>query len=177
MPRSRFILAPDLELEELAAYHEDIVSSLRLYFSTAAPAFTTRFEGQSLGEVSGELASRLDESDVRSSLAVLTSLEAGFRVDFNLRCRRRLKDDLSVYFRQTENGRGDRIRLDEDIIEGWKTCTDAPPKLISDLRGAFRFRHWVAHGRYWVPKFGRKYDFDSVYLLASAIVLTFPFVA
>ena len=44
----------------------------------------------------------------------------------------------------------------------------APSRLIGDVRGAFKFRHWVAHGRYWVAKLGRKYDFAYVHLLASA---------
>ena len=47
-------------------------------------------------------------------------------------------------------------------------------KLIGDLRGAFRFRHWLAHGRYWNPKLGQKYDFVSVYSLAANVLGDFP---
>ena len=37
-----------------------------------------------------------------------------------------------------------------------------------DLKGAFKFRHWLAHGRYWDPNLGRKkYDFQSLYALAE----------
>jgi hypothetical protein len=168
-------LVPNLTLEELAAYHEDIVASLRLYFSSAAPTFTTRFTGLSLDEVDVELTRRLDESELRSAFALLTSLEASFRIDFDSRCRQRLKDDLSIFFREVEKTRGDRVRLDEDILEGWKRYTSAETILINQLRGAFNFRHWLAHGRYWTPKLGREYDFGFVYTMTSAIVSGFPF--
>jgi hypothetical protein len=76
--------------------------------------------GKRSDEVEKELPVRLDESDVRSALVVLTSLEASFRVDFDFRCRKRLKDDLSVYFREVERERESAVRLDEDILEGWR---------------------------------------------------------
>ena len=63
---------------------------------------------------------RLIESDLRSALALMTSLEAHFRVDFEFRCRRRLKDPLSRHFRTIQNAQRSDVRLDEDILEGWK---------------------------------------------------------
>jgi hypothetical protein len=174
MPR-RFVLIPALELDELAGYHQDVVTSLRFYFNPSAPTFIARFAGQSLHEVDAELALRLHESDVRSTFAVITSLETTFRVDFDLRCRKRLKDNLSVYFRRIEKTYRNRVRLNEHILEGWKRHSSASAALISELRGAFKFRHWVAHGRYWTPKLGRKYDFAYIHLLAEAIVSGFPF--
>jgi hypothetical protein len=173
MPSSRF-LVPSLELEEISAYQSDVDAALRLYFSEAAPTFQNRFGEKSREVVSALLASRIEESDLRSSLMVLTSLEACFRLDFDVRCRRRLKDPLSEYFRDVVKERGDRVRLDEDILVGWKQHTSAPSTLISTLRNAFKYRHWVAHGRYWTPKFGRRYDFASVYLMAEAIIEEFP---
>ncbi len=144
MPR-RFILVAPLQLDELASYHEDIVASLRLYFSPSAPTFAAQFVGRPPSEVRQELDSRLDESDVRSAFVVLTSLEASFRVDFEVRCRRRLKDDLSIHFREVEKIRKSAVRLDEDILEGWKRHEPlASSRLIGELRGAFKFRHWLA---------------------------------
>lgn len=178
MPGRRFILAPALELDELAEYHRDIEASLRLYFSPSAPAFAERFAGRSSQEVKEKLTLRLDESDVRSTFAALTSLEAHFRIDFDYRCWRRKKDRLSVYFREVEKNRKGKVRLDEDILEGWRThYTTQPADLISELRGAFKFRNWLAHGRYWTPKLGRKYDFAYVQLIGESIVSRFPFVA
>ena len=44
-----------------------------------------------------------------------------------------------------------------------------PGRLISDTRSAFGYRDWLAHGRNWVPKLGRHYDFASVYNLARDV--------
>jgi hypothetical protein len=162
-------------LEEIEAYHEDVLASFRLYFSVDSPAYAVRFAGYTASEVRSELEQRIYESSIRSTFTLLTSLEASFRVDFDSRCRGRLKDDLSTYFRGIEKERGDRVRLNEDILEGWKLYSNAPPNLIAQLRGAFRFRHWLAHGRYWSPKLGRAYDFDFVFTITSAIVSGFPF--
>src|SRR5580658_7147537 len=126
---SRFILVPAMELDELAAYHRDIEAALRLYFSASAPTFIARFAGRASHQVKAELTSRIAESDARSTLAVLTSLEAHFQVDFESRCSKRMKDRLSKYFLKVRQ-RHKRARLDEDILEGWKTYTPVPAGLI-----------------------------------------------
>ncbi len=183
------VLAPSLELAKIAAYHNDVVSALGLYFSESAPTFATRF-GAARPTLHLELlASRLEELDFRSSLMVLTSLEAVFRLDFEARCERRLKDPLSLHFRDLRNSRrrkdaaqgtGKRLRgrfnLDKDILEGWKLHGPSiSSALISELRGALKLRNWLAHGRHWMPKLGRKYDFAYLHLMATTVVEGFPF--
>jgi hypothetical protein len=61
------------------------------------------------------------------------------------------------------------VRLDEDIFEAWRQNHPDSQKVIGELRGAFLLRDWFAHGRYWEPKLGRKYDFDYVYTLADVV--------
>jgi hypothetical protein len=170
MGRPQFSLVPELTLDEIAGYHEDAVGGLRLLYSPVNPGFEARFVGLSRDEVAARLKLRLEETDTRSTFALLTSLEATFRIDFHSRCRQRLKDALSVYFRNIERTQRDRVRLDEHILEGWNQHSSASAPLVSSLRGAFKMRHWLAHGRYWSPKLGRKYDFAHVYLLASQAV-------
>ena len=171
---SMFTLDRDLELNKIAAYHRDVLSSLRLYFSSSSPTFAAQFAGNTEQEVRETLGSRIGESDIRSTFATLTSLEAHFRIDFEFRCKnKKPKDALTDYFRNVKKNRKEGVRLDEDILEGWKEYTDVKNSLIGDLRGAFNFRHWVAHGRYWTPKLGRKYDFNYVQLMAEAVVASF----
>lgn len=174
MPKP-FVLDPALTLEKLSSCHRDFEDSLRLYFSPTAPTYVARFAGELPEEVGRKLELRLSESDARSAFAALTALEARFRTDFDMRCRKRLKDRLSGYFREVEKTRKAWVRLDEDILEGWKRHTNVSAKDISALRGAFNFRHWFAHGRYYPPRFGRKYDFDYVYLMADTIISGFDF--
>lgn len=133
-----------------------------------------RFVGKSRDEVEKELRLRLEESDLRSAFFILTSLEARLVVDFEFRCKQRLKDPLSAHLRQVQKERKEKwLRFDEDILEGWKRYGPDPPQLISELRRAFKFRHWLAHGRYWTPKHG--YDFLRARLTAESIIsgLTF----
>lgn len=157
---------------DIAEYHNDVLASLKLYFSQVTPSFAARFVGRHPHEV---LAFRVEETDLRSALAVLTSIEAAFRVDYECRCQKRMKDDLSRAFRAIHKLRKARVSLEEDIFEAWRANSTGSRQLIGDLRGAFKFRHWLAHGRYWEPKLGRKYDFNFVYSLADDVLNAFPF--
>jgi hypothetical protein len=163
------------ELPEIAAHHVDLESSLRLYFSDLSPTFGARFLGKPRAEVVDELGERIGEIDLSSTLSVLASLEAAFRIDYLQRCYLRGKDTVSRIFREIYKEKGAQAQLDGDIVETWAGHSDVPRQIIGDLRGAFRFRHWLAHGRYWIPKLGQKYSFNDVYALANEVVLAFPF--
>ncbi len=157
---------------EVAEYHNDVVTSLK-FFSKTSPSFiSTRYFGRPLGDL---LAAGIEETDLRSAFFVLTALEAAFRIDYLYRCQKKMKDDLSRAFRVIYKERRGEVSLDEDIFETWKGKSSAPgPRLIGELRGAFNFRHYLAHGRYWEPKLGRKYDFNFVYSLADDVLNSFP---
>jgi hypothetical protein len=170
----RFAVAAELQLNELDSYHQDVEASLRLYFSPSAATFAARFVGKRLEEVKQELKSRIDESDIRSTFFILTSLEASLRVDFEHRCQKRLKDALSREFRKVKKERKYLVRLDEDILEGWKRHWPALSRDIAELRSAVKFRHLIAHGRYWTPKPG-KFDFRYVREMAERVIIGFAF--
>ena len=146
----------NLAIQAIAEYHNDVERSLRLYFSEASPTFRVRFLGLRPEEIVTELASRLEETDQRSAFFILTTLEAAFRVDYERRCKT-------------------KVRLDEDIFEAWRENSTGSHQLIGELRGAFKFRHWLAHGRYWEPNLGRKYAFNFVYSLADDVLNALPF--
>lgn len=165
----------NVDISHFALHHSDMEEALRLYFSPAASTFSTRFFGNSTAEVAATLEERLAEIDMASALTILSALEAAFRIDYLQRCYLRQKDPLSRAFRDLHRRRQTRVRLETEIFDIWKEYTDVEAKLISDLRGAFNFRHWLAHGRYWEPKLGRKYDFVTVYALAAIVLSSFPF--
>jgi hypothetical protein len=158
-----------LSLDEIAKYHEDAVSALELFFNDTSTYSAERFIGYTPAERAGELKKHIDETSLRSILIILASLEASFRVDYEFRCQKRFKDDLSRAFRSIHKEKEDRVSLDEDIFEVWKTYLVESKRLIGELKTAFRFRHWLAHGRYWQPKIGRSFDYESVYDLAAAV--------
>lgn len=163
---------PDAAVIEIAEYRKDVVSALRFYFSHGTKAagvdLRARLENENM------LAARLVETDQRSVFFVLARLEAVFRMDYESRCRNRMKDDLSRAFRRVRKSQR-RVRLDEDIFELWRAHLPASRQLVAELRGAFKFRHWLAHGRFWAPKLGRsKYDFNYAFDLAEAVFGSLP---
>jgi hypothetical protein len=156
-------------IEWLAEYHSDVLAALKIYFMPGTAYFRSRSYASSAQKPSARLLGYLEETNLRSSLAILSSIEAAFRQDYLYRCNKKLKDDLSKAFRAIYKLRQSRVSLDEDIFEAWNTYTSGANRLIGILRGAFRFRHWLAHGRYWKPKLGRTYDFEYLYLLAKDV--------
>lgn len=162
-------------LPEIAAHHQDLESSLTLYFSAGSPSYLRRFAGYATTEVIDELGERLNEADLTSSLAVLASVEAAFRIDYLQRCYRRGKDPLSRAFRNIYKSKKQQASLEDEIFGAWADNFFSFQSLIGELRGAFRFRHWLAHGRYWTPKLGRRYDFNDVFALADRTLRSFPF--
>jgi hypothetical protein len=70
-------------IAEIAAYHNDVVDSLKSYFFGRRPE---------------DLVARLEETDLRSAFFILTTLEAAFRVDYLCRCQKRKKDVVSKAF-------------------------------------------------------------------------------
>jgi hypothetical protein len=133
-----------------------------------------RFSGDSEAEVETYYRERLDELDANYSFSLLASLEASFKIDYLVRCRLKRKDPLSRALRQIYRGKRERASLEDDILEAWKKNTTVPPKVIGDIIGAMKFRHWLAHGRYWPPRLGRRYDFFSVYTLAAEVLNLLP---
>jgi hypothetical protein len=157
-----------------AQYHYDVVESLKRYFSPGSPASLARFDAFSGVRLDARRADYIEETGLRSSLAMLTWLEAVFQLDYQYRCRKRLKDDLSRAFRAMYKRRPDNVSLEKDIFDAWSSCASGAHPLIGELRSAFKFRNWLAHGRYWTPKLGRNHDFESLYLLADAVFSTLP---
>ncbi len=177
-----------LNLANIAAHYTDVEAALRHYFADPL-AQGNRFAGYTPDKVYEELEQRLEEEDRGSVLSILATLEAAFRIsrksfcaqkllreiDYLQRVYKRKKDVLSKEFRALYKTKGTRISLD-DIFSAWTKHSNAPKRLISDLRGAFNYRHWLAHGRYWNPKLGQRYDYDSIYRLADNIFNSFPFI-
>ncbi|MGA9215990.1 MAG: hypothetical protein WBZ54_12230, partial [Methylocella sp.] len=63
MPKQVTFTPRVVPLHEIAAYHKDVDSSLRLFFTTSNPNFFLRFIGKSQSEIVAELADRLFETD------------------------------------------------------------------------------------------------------------------
>jgi len=163
----------NLSPDDAAQHHKDILDALKLFFSMAS-SYPARFAGYKPDELHEELADRLAELDRNTTMNLLAAVEAAFRIDYLQRCYQKRRDEVSRQFQKIYKERNTRASLEDEIFEVWKNHTAGSKKLIGDLRGAFKFRHWMAHGRYWAPKLGQKYDYLSVYALAQAALSSFP---
>lgn len=102
-------------------------------------------------------------------MVILARIEAAFRVDYKARATSKRTDPISASFRKLYVQKGDRVRLEDDILEIWRQSLDpADRAIIGQLRGMLKYRHWIAHGRYWHP--GAQHAFDDIYLLADVIL-------
>jgi len=161
------------DIQQLAHYYDDVADSLRLYFGPDAPLFSVRFETYKSDEIQNEMNERLAELEMETALSIFAAVEAAFRIDYLQRCYRKEKDSMSRAFRHLHKKKGVRVSLEEEILEIWKEHTTGSTSMIGKLRAAFNFRHWLAHGRYWYPKFPR-YDFLAVYSLAETVMNSLP---
>lgn len=159
-------------LADIANYQLDAEKSLRLYFSQGNPSFTAIFAGYRMSDVEAMLADMLSETDMRSGLVLMAQIEAAFRVDYKERSKRKGADALSIELRRLWKKKGRHARLEDEIWDVWRDIDPSTRQTIGQLRSVFKFRHWLAHGRYW--NIGNKYDFQTLYLLADGVLSNFP---
>jgi len=162
-----------LDLNDIAAHYSDVEASLRQHFlhiSTLGNRFVN-FSNTELYEI---LEQRLEEQSRSGALSILAALEAAFRIDYLQRVYTKEKDVLSRTFRELYKQKGPRVSLEEEILNAWVENSNVRNSLVGDLKGAFKYSHWLAHGRYWNPKLGQRYDYDGIYSLAESIFDSFP---
>jgi hypothetical protein len=144
--------------------------ALRLFYSSLNPEYNLMFVGYSDEEILDELNENLKEIERDACLNLLAAIEAAFRIDYAIRVEERDKDDISRRFRELFQEYQYRMPLEDILFDEWKEHPDIDRTIISELKGAFLYRHWLAHGRYWVLKASRKYyDFYDLYNLALQI--------
>lgn len=163
------------DVDDVAEFRSDTEKSIRHFYSAAlSGTVDEKFAGYSPEELNNERDERLLMLDQTCGFLVLAALEASFRTDFHARCSRRLKDELSRHFRSLHRRRGKHISFEDGILNGWRKHSPSGGPLLSDLKAALKYRHWFAHGRYYQPKLGRKYDFFSLYALGRMIHEVLP---
>lgn len=161
-----------LTLADVIRHHSVVQAATYDFFARGAVALAgspslAGYAGQSLDEVRSTVLAELDHS---SAFSVLSCVEAAIRIDYVRRVKAKEKSELSRALRQVYKDKEDRARLDTDLLDCWRDHSDLPKGLIGDLIGAFKYRNWLAHGRYWTQKFGRRYDYQAVYNIADAFL-------
>ena len=170
-----------LSLVEVAEHHNVTTAALLAFYSIPSERLPERFKLYSAQQRSDELTSRLLELDRASTVTLLAAVEAVFRIDFWKRSQGQPSHPVLVTlaFQQLYEYKGVRVRLEDDILAGWKQHRPELKDAIGHLKDAFKYRHSLAHGRYWQPALGRRpdqYRFDEIYELAETVLRDLPLV-
>ena len=152
-----------LKLDDIVRYKEDVEKAIKFYFKYGNFPLLTK------EEILNRQKEILKELELNIIFMLLSSIEAWIRVDYEYRVRKRLKDELSRELRKIDKRLNKPYQISiEKLCDIYKKyCTRK--SLFSELKSAFKLRHWLAHGRYWKLKIGKKYDFSEVYQLAISI--------
>lgn len=156
----------DLSLNNVHTHYCDTLESYFIYYSPQNPNYEQLFSTMSELEVYQVRDDRVKELDLTSSLTLLSFVEAKFRLDYLERVDRRFKDSLSKSLKEIHNRCGEKASLEADIFPSWKEAS-SNTRLIGDLKSSLKYRHWLAHGRYWLPKLGRRYEYIDIYQLST----------
>ncbi len=101
--------------------------------------------------------------------SIISATEAHLRIDFYNRVYSKDKTEIGRHFRKIFKTSGNRVSLEEDIIETWKQTLTIEKNDFSNFIGLLKYRHWLAHGRYWKPKFGQNYNPITTYDISENI--------
>ena len=114
------------------------------------------------------------ELDYSAMLALLASAEAAMKIDYLNRVdNRKPKGDLLKKYRVLYKDKGRKVSLEKDILEILKVTNDDLKDEISDFKGVFKLRHWLAHGRYEKPNLPRElrlYQVVDIYDVANNLL-------
>lgn len=155
-----------LVISDIAEYKKDLEESLNLYYKNAR--LYEKFMLYSQNELTLEKQKRLQELTLNCIFMILSSVESWIRIDYEIRVKNKLKDSLSRKLRDLDKRYDNTYKISINILcDNYKEYFRG--NLFSLIKSTFKFRHWLAHGRYWTPKTGKNYDFDEIYTIAEEL--------
>ena len=145
------------------------IEALKYYYTPDNMAFF----GSSEKELMVRLSYHLREAEYDASFAMLATIESALRCDAEYRHKKRLKDQrsqaVSRLLKQVQYPSYRYVKTSK-IVETLKHDDSVPQHTLSLLKRYFKYRNWLAHGRYWEPDFGEDTPvFSDIYQLALEI--------
>lgn len=152
-----------LKIDDILEYKKDLEQSIIYYYLNAS--HFEKFTFYSKLELTQEKESRLRELDTNCVFMTLSAIESWIRIDYECRVKGRLKDNLSKKLKDIDKKYVKTYKISVDnLCNTYKEYFQG--QIFSHIKSSFKLRHWLAHGRYWEPKVGKKYDFNEMYTLA-----------
>ncbi|MBO9570945.1 MAG: hypothetical protein J7497_01855 [Chitinophagaceae bacterium] len=156
-------------IEEIESWHQDQYQALTNFKShqvelalSGNRSLNEKFSELTIDELHSYFDESLEELDYLVSFNLLSAVEAHIRMDFYSKIKDKPRVNITTRYRELYKEKGDMVSLEEDLLRILKEELPDHKSSFSDYIGALKFRHWIAHGRYWVPKFGRNYNTASI---------------
>ena len=161
------VQSPVLRLVDIQQYHFTLLQALDHYETGLLEQHTGN--AAMIRNVRLSLRTIRLELERHSSLSALAMCEARVRLDYQKRCRKRFKDAVSRALRDLYQARGRQVRWD-DLLDVWKSHQLEPASrlVIGELKSAYHYRHWLAHGRYW--PLSQTFTYGQVYRVVEAFL-------
>ena len=163
-------------IEEIWNWYEDQIEALRDFRYKVISAVSSpkiqvneKFFNLTLAEIEEYFSDSEEELEHLVSLNLVSATEALLRLDFLRKVEAKDKSDLGRIFRNIQKDKGNRVSLETDIIDNWNAIVSTSKTDFSNFIALLRYRHWLAHGRYWNPKLGRGYDALTTYAITEKI--------
>lgn len=147
---SSFQLSPNpITLSKVAEYYDNTREAIENYYNP--DGINPALVGKSRKEVRSIREELLRELSIDCGMMLMSAVEASFRSDFVLRCRKSKKEQIDIDFKKVLGGVSElyRVRIKEDLIDRWSKEFPSDKHCFSMLKNRLDYRNWVAHGRYW----------------------------
>jgi len=131
------------------------------------------FLGFNFSEIQEYFDNQLSELEIITNFNLIASSEALLRRDFYLRIKQRKKDEISKEFKKIRKKQESRISLEDNLLKIWMLFIPEIKKYIDDYKKLLKYRHWLAHGRYWLLESrttNRKYSIEEVVAIISILL-------
>ena len=132
------------------------------------------FVGMTGEDVDGYFQEYKRELEFLVCFDIISAAEGYLRLGYLNRVYKRLKDPVSRKFRALYKHSGPRIRLNEDILGALAEEYPSYKMAIGQFRGILGLRDWLAHGRFWEPKFGRQYTPEDAFEVVEQLFEIMP---
>jgi len=153
------------QVEAINDFKKKVISSI--LHPSSSSIVNKKFTAFTINEINSYFDDSKSELKHLVCFNLISATEAFLRADYNRRVEKKEKTKIGRLFKEIDKNMGVKVFLEEDIIEAWKSVKKKTP--FSDFLGLLKYRHWLAHGRYWTPKFGRNYSFDIAYEIVENV--------
>lgn len=170
---NKFRIAPQLySLAEIKEYYDCSARAIDYEYSESNPHYEVDFVGRSKKDVETEAGNVKKELSHVCGMCVMAYIESLFRIDCYVRANHKYKGELTgKIIEMLRDKKSIPLIRFEDLLGVWKDAFSDEADLFRDINSCLKFRHWIAHGRYWKldDNIDVHFDFDDVFRLAKRI--------